>query len=270
MFGQIALLLPACLILLSATATPPVEDPIGQAVQRAGNWLVSFPEEQLRFDAAIGLHGIRQRIDSDPLQAAWERAARVAERDSDNPMRRFWLPDASSPREATSGWIAPGPADERVNTNRVIAEALHCRENGWRPETTAYIIGPMRDEGGYHTVHGLWALTIARSNGCIPEADFRHPAELLLKEIRQAQAGAAEPHATLEIDLFAERLLMTLLANPAAGEAPDWAARLLALQNEDGSWGTAAEGERAYYRYHATMTAAWALAEYSATFLPRE
>jgi hypothetical protein len=58
---------------------------------------------------------------------------------------------------------------------------------------------------------------------------------------------------------------MTLLADPDSDSAHDWATRLLAVQNADGSWGATEEGENAYRQYHATMVSAWALAEYHFT-----
>ena len=259
----------ACLIAVVvavATATVATDrESVMPAVLRTGAWLAEFPVDDLRFDAAIGLHEIRSEVDSTEFADAWRRAVEVADRDEDNPLRKFWDPAVTAPAKFTAGWTVPGPNDSRVNTNRPVAEALHCVANGWRSETTAYVAGPMRDDGGYHTTHGLWALTIARTNGCLAESEFQLVARTLVDEIRAALTAAPEPQSVLEIDLFAERLLVTVLADEDTPVLNVWVSRHVALQNEDGSWGTLAEGEDAYFQYHATLVSAWALAEYAAS-----
>lgn len=233
-----------------------------RALFRAGEWLASFPQTALRFDAAMGLSQIRQTVDSDALRVAFKRARTVADRDNDHPHRRFWIPGFHAPARDTSQWEVPSDGSQRVNTNRVVSEALHCAENGWRAQTMRYVCGPMRDSGGYQTTHALWALHIAHQNGCIAEADFDACARALQSELRTYQPTTLEPHATLDIDLYAERLLTLVLSGYPDPVVNDWAADLIHLQGRDGSWGVSANSEEPYYRYHATMVVSWALAEW--------
>src|SRR5262249_14793580 len=142
------------------------------ALERAAQWLAAFPDTALRFDAALILAMTRQSVDSPSLHAAFERARSVADRDQDNPQRRFWPPDVTVTAEHPSRWPVPTDAGQRVNTNRVVAEALFCKENGWRADTMRYVCGPMRDDGGYQTTHALWALFLAHRNGCVSETDY--------------------------------------------------------------------------------------------------
>lgn len=227
------------------------------AIARAASWLAAFPEDELRFDAAIVLAAIRQHVDSEALRAAYARAREHADRDHDNPMRRAFDETVRVPKAVSAGWPVPAPGEPRVNVNRVVVEALHCRDNGLRPETLAYITGPMRDSGGYHTTHAMWALTIARDRGCL--SDFGKRAAPLVAELREHQP-AAPGNAVLAIDLFAERLLMLELAGERGADITAWRKRLIAAQAEDGGFGVPAAGEAPYFRYHATLAATWALA----------
>lgn len=228
------------------------------AVGRAAEWLADFPRNQLRFDAATMLSGVRRTFDSDALRRAFATARSVADRDDDNPRRRFWVPEMRIDAARTSRWQVPTDGS-RVNTNRVVEEALYCAENGWRPETTRYVCGPMRDDGGYQSAHGLWVLSIARRNGCVEEEACLAS---LQAELAAAQPDRLAPRATLDIDLFAERLMVLLASGYRQPAVDGWAEELLALQDAGGSWGVEQAGERPYYRYHATALSVWALAEW--------
>jgi len=248
--------------VLEAACTPgpcPIATQIDQAIERAGRWLVAYPEP-LRFDAAIMLSHVRRFVDNDALRTAYAQAREVADRDHDHPHRRVWLPDFSSPPEHTSRWQAPAVGEARINTNRVISEALHCAENGWREQTEAYICGPMRDAAGFHSTHALWALDIARRAGCL--RDGACIAELQ-QELEAVQPADFRPETTLDVDLYAERVLMLLRTGREPVAARSWVEALLALQEPAGSWGKG-EDRNPYFRYHATAMTAWALAEWQA------
>ncbi|HSD89511.1 MAG TPA: hypothetical protein VLB44_18400 [Kofleriaceae bacterium] len=226
-------------------------------IDRAAAWLAAFPADHLRFDAAIGLAAIRARTDSDALRAASARAREVSDRDTDNPLRRGYDDAARVAPAVSAGWPLPKPGEPRANVNRVVAEAMHCKENGIRRETLAYIAGPMRDEGGYQTTHALWALAIARDHGCL--TDFAERARPLIAELREHQT--APPATSVSaIDLYAERLLMIELAGEQGADIEAWRRRLIELQAEDGGFGELAPDQDSYLRYHATLVAAWALA----------
>jgi hypothetical protein len=207
----------------------------------------------LNFDAVIVLALVRARLDSPALAHAFERADARLDRDRGHPLRRFLEPDFRLPPAAVA-WEPTAGAAGRVNPDRLLVEALHCRDHGWRPGSTAYACGPMRDGGGYHSAHGLWALLLARERGCLP-ASADVCIDALRHELDGAQPLLPAFWSTLDVDLYAERAVMLSLS----GRAPQGVAPLLERQNGDGSWGVESPGEDPYFRFHATMMAAWAL-----------
>lgn len=239
-----------------------VWDRLDLVMSRAASWLATFPTTDLGFDAAIMLSQIRDTVNSDALTLAFDRARAVADRDADHPQRAFWNSAATAPREHTAGWAIPSEPGKRVNVNYPLTEALYCRSNGWRAETTAYVCGPMRDDGGYQTTHALWALDLAFRRGCVTPAAFEACARILQAELAAAQASPFAPQATLDIDLYAERLLTVAMTGSADTAMNTWAATVMALQHSDGSWGIAKEGEAPFWQYHATAISTWALAEW--------
>lgn len=233
-------------------------DRVDLALQRAAAWMNRF-DGDLRFDAAVLLTLIREHVDGPDLRAAFAKARARADFDADHPHRRLWTPDFVSPAEHTRSWKVPGAADKRVNPNFVVSEALHCGSNGWRNETERYVCGPMRDDGGYQSTHALWALDIATRNRCTRAEEC---VASLRREMRDRQPNPFFPAKTLDIDLFAERLALYVRTGPVDARVDDDIDRLLALQQPDGSWGITSDDD-AYYRYHATGAAAWALAEWA-------
>lgn len=237
-------------------------DRVELALVRAARWMATFDEGPTRFDAAVALHEIRETVDSDTLRTAFAAARQRADGDHDHPQRRFWIADFASEAKHTSRWAVPGEPGQRVNVNKVLHEALYCKEYGWRPATMAYVCGPMRDAGGYETTHGLWALAIAVENGCLKDADYIPCARALHAELAAAQPAELRPQVTLDVDLYAERLLQPLMTGFVDPAIERWVDALLAVQNPDGSWGIRREGEDPYYRYHATMMSAWSFSEW--------
>ena len=237
--------------------------PAWQAMQKASAWMSRFPDGELQFDAAIMLSQIETKVDGDALRRASKLARALADRDADHPHRRFYDPSFRSPRKDTASWVAPSAGGARVSPNFVLSEALHCAENGWRAETNAYVCGPMRDAGGYHTVHGLWALLIARENGClqgVPDCS-----RSLIDELLAAQPERLEPKKSLDVDLYAERLLMLQKSGIAGSPIDAGVTVLLANQDADGSFGVRIADEPPYFRFHTTAIATWALAEWYAS-----
>jgi hypothetical protein len=248
--------------LACSGAACPERERAWRAMQNAAAWMARFPDGELRFDAAIMLSQIQTSVDGEMLRRAAALARANADRDADHPHRRFYDPAFRSPREHTATWTAPPPGGSRVNPNLVVSEALHCAENGWRPEATAYACGAMRDHGGYHSVHALWALLLARDQGCVDLTATAPCLRSLEEELTAAQPAELAPARTLDVDLYAERLLM-LVKSGARGPAIDASvAALLAHQDSDGSFGVRVPGEQPYHRFHATAIATWALAEW--------
>ena len=226
------------------------------AIDRARHWMDAYTDE-VRFDAAIGAHHTWALVGDDGWKAL--RNKRIgALTDHDHEHRRFF-DDGFRLREREA-WTIPGEGDKPANPNRVLTEALYCTELGWRPQVEAYACGPMRDDGGYYTTHALWALVIARDNACTPAECVPD----MVEELTRAQPTELKPTKTLDIDLYAERLLTTCMAE-CPDSADDWAHQLVRAQGADGSWGVPDSEESAYYRYHATMISAWGLAQWAAS-----
>jgi hypothetical protein len=250
----------ALLTLLLATTPPTAEAPTHAALVRAGEWMAAYAANQsLNFDAVIVLSLLRRSIDTPGLTLAFERAHGRLDRDRGHPLRRLVDPEFRLPPELSRGWAVPEGAAPRINPDRVLTEALYCDENGWRRETADYVCGALRDAGGYYSAHALWAVVLARERGCFLGPDAQACTEALRRELLAAQPLFLVPWSTLDIDLFAERLVMLLLSGPLPAWARDGARQLLVQQGADGSWGVAAPGEPPYLRFHATMMAAWAL-----------
>jgi len=248
------------LLLLLLLSSAPAGDATEASLARASNWLAAYAasEEPLNFDAVIVLSFLA-RSGVAGSEAAFTRANQRLDRDRGHPHRRFFEEEFRLPASLSVGWQVPAGPAPRVNPDRLLTEALHCRENGLRPEAVAYACGAMRDGGGYHSVHGLWALVEAGRRGCLSPAGAACLEELR-REVAAAQPLRFVPWSTMDIDLYAERLVVLALSGglpPALAAAP---ATLLELQNADGSWGLAGD-ELPYMRFHATMMAAWALAE---------
>jgi hypothetical protein len=218
------------------------------ALARAGAFLAD--QGELRFDAAIGVSEVVAIVTDSRWQEALAEARSSAARDPDHPLRRAFDPAFRVAPGVTTSWTAPGPG-ERIPFNRVTAEALHCPEHGWRPETEAYTCGAMRD-AGYGTTHALWALQLARAAGC---TQAPCAAELASELSAWLASPWPEPAPLAEVDLRAEAAVMLLREGVAASEAVE---HLLALQGPDGGWGLPQDD--APLRYHATVLAAWAIA----------
>lgn len=235
--------------------TGPSPEAVSAALEKAHGWLAAY-SERIRFDATLGTFAVGA-LRGEPWPTLHQRLVSQAQ-DPDHEHRRLFDPTYTLPAEHVLGWEAP--AEGRANPNRVVTEALFCSDHGWRPATDAYTCGPMRDQGGYQSTHALWALSIARDQGCL-KGPSCIPA--LVDELSAAQPEAPTPERSLDLDLYAERLLMRCLVDQC-GDGADEAGWLVQLQDPDGSWGVPAEGEDPYHRYHATMMAAWALAEWDA------
>jgi hypothetical protein len=119
----------------------------------------------------------------------------------------------------------------------------------------------MRDEGGYHTTHALWALSIAHRTGCIAASEFEPCVRSIQKELVAAQPQSLVPQATLDIDIFSERLLTLILTGYRDPVVDQWAQNLMHLQGPNGSWVVPHDSDPPYYRYH-TAASAWALTEW--------
>ena len=220
-----------------------------------GCWSV-LQQKRRRFDALLGAAAIRDRYPSQAAKQLFENLSKRVDRDAGHPQRRYFDANFRLPKEISHAWTPPQSG--RVNPNRVVTEALHCQDHGLRQATIHYICGPMRDAGSYHTAHALWALVLAQRSGCI-QAEATCFSELQ-QELLEAQPNELKVKHTLDIDLYAERMLMLLNAGNSKANYQAWANNLMKLQQGDGSYGVHSEEEQLAYRYHATMITTWALA----------
>ena len=244
----------AAWLMACGGGSEPLRPRVEAAVERAAAWQLAW-EGPLRFDSRLAAHAVREHVRT-PATAAVVAKADGAVDDPDHALMILLDPDAKLPAEAITGWAPPVEGAERVNVNRVVGEAAHCAEHGLRPEALAYLCGPMRDEGGFHTTHAAWALALAKQRGCVPEACT----DSLVEELVRHQPAPEKVSTTLEVDLYAERLLMVQLLGSEAPEA--WVEGLLGLQAQDGSFHLGDDVQVDYLPYHATMVGSWALAEW--------
>ena len=229
------------------------------AIDNGLRWMHTRPAtERRRFDALIGAAVIRRLYPTPQAEDLFRELLSRVDSDGGHPQRRLFEKEFKIPKEISHGWKSTDA--ERVNPNRVITEALHCKDHGLREQTLVYLCGPMRDSGGYHTTHALWALIIATDADCVARDDTCF-AELQ-QELQDAQPARFAPENTLDVDLYAERLLFLLESGSEDPRYQTWVNNLLAAQNADGSFGIDAEGESSVYRYHATLVATWAFARW--------
>lgn len=248
----------------SRSASSPTETDVRGAIERAVEFMSTVPTSELHFDSALMLSQIRRHFDFPALDREFTRARTVADRDHDHPHRVLWVPDLEVPAKVTAGWTVPTGGGKRAKTNDPLSEAMHCKRNGFRPETLAYMCGAFRDEGGYYTTHGLWAVVLARDAGCVGNAETAECVTSLQAELLDAQPDTLAPQKALDTDLYAERLLTLVLSGRPGKDIDGFARELLAQQQPDGSFTLPNADEPPYYAYHATGTSAWALAEWDA------
>ncbi|TNE87180.1 MAG: hypothetical protein EP330_19630 [Deltaproteobacteria bacterium] len=233
-----------------------LEARVEAAMHRAAPFLADWPGE-LRFDAAIGLHEIREVASHPDLDRAWERARAVADHDADHLHRRFWADIEVPP---TNTWVLP--SEGRPKVNDVVAEALWCDRYPIREQTLAYLAGDMRDDGGYWSTHAAWSLALAHERGCLDDARFDELAAPIRADLLAHQPATLTDPSEADVDLFAERLSGLVWLGHAGPEIEESVEVLLAHQREDGGWGEPSEDVNPYFGYHAALVSSWALAEY--------
>ena len=238
---------------LDVAGVGPTSVEVNGALTRAAAWASSY-QGDTRFDAVMMAWAIAD-VSEHPGWRDLDVRLRGELTDTDHEHTKLWMPDYQLPIEHVHRWTTPTDGS-RINPNRVLTEALFCQDHGWRAQTTEYVCGAMRDDGRYHTTHGLWALVLANRRGCVDRAC----ADSLVEELESHQPDDLAPATTLDVDLYAERLLTVTLAEPDKAVISAWAKTLIGAQNGDGSWGMNTPADTSYPKYHATSASAWALA----------
>ena len=245
-------------------------------VAAALRFLSSFSEDELGYDAAVGMHYINQTCAIDPadhaakhwLDLAYKNAMARAAMDNDHPSQRLWNSSftacASSSSSLLSDLRTYKISSRRINPNRILLAALECaactHNRRMHAEAVEYLCSGMRDNGGYQTTHAMWALVIARDNRCDVSAKCMRDIRDEILYFQRSQPPFFS--STLDVDLFAERLLMLALAHhPNATELQQWGAILASAQQPNGKFGVSSTplGENLYYSYHSTFVSTWAL-----------
>ncbi|MEQ1502778.1 MAG: hypothetical protein ABMB14_11140 [Myxococcota bacterium] len=174
-----------------------------------------------------------------------------------DPRRRLVVPTARLD-EDPSGWWAVGQPGIEVHQSQVLVEVLYCPEYGLRRSTIDWICGPFRDGGGRGSTHAAWFLDLAVDAGCVPRADTC--LDPVVDELVTGALGWTSPPTTdLDRDLLAEQILFAVLAGSPPEPLAAAVDRLLASQQPDGGFGAPDR-----IGAHATFTAGWALAAWSA------
>jgi len=213
----------------------------------------------------VGLAATRARLWWPDLQACFARLRGAALQDRDHPLTGLIAPELAGKLDV--GHLQrrriPRPGQGRINPNVVVFRAAHCRRAGFPDAWLAYVTGPMRDEGEYHSAHALWTLQLLRERGCQADRALRQGIASLQSELLRAQRRTTTLSTTRAIDLYAERLLFVRLSGAPRSVLLPFVPRLLAAQRADGAF--AAPGERRpHWLQHATTVAIWALS----TLLP--
>lgn len=236
-------------------APPTREARAREAVEQALRWMEDHADEpRSKLDVAIGLSAVAALLPTPTAEGLRDRLVPVHDRSGD-PRRRLYDPAhrLAEPPPASVG------ADGRPNPNAALVEALHCPEWPLRSETLAAVCGPLRDGGGYGSTHAAWIVAEAVERGCVPRAETC--AEAMVAELTGPWPPLA---ATLDRDLLCERVAFGLRAG-APPEAFDGAVdAILHAQGADGGFAVPAEGEPAWWAWHATLACAWGLAAWAA------
>ena len=233
------------------------------SLDRASGWMKRYLEtEDARFDAAFLLHHVRRVADSEDLKEVHEVVREQVNWDRGHPLRVLADPSFIEriPPGTSHGWSAPD--EGRVNANRVLVEAAHCARDGWRDQTTTYVCGNMRDQGGFQTTHALWSLDYAVEQQCVERAQVSACLLSLQEELLAAQRSADEPASTTEMDLFIQRVIMLIRSGSVAPELEAWVIQVAHWQRADGAWGIASDEDDPYYEFHVTMMGVWAIIEW--------
>ncbi len=230
------------------------------AIHRGIQALCRVPETQLRYDTALSLVMVRKRLFWPELEPCYARIKARALKDDDNPMNVLIDPAAARPIDAHALQRLPIPkaGQARTNVNHIVIRAVHCRRFPVPRKVFAYLIGPMRDHGGYHSTHALWSLLMMRRQGCGDRAEVERAVASLRQELQDALTKQPAMSTTPSIDLNAERILFLVESGVAVDRLSGPVQRLLAAQRPDGVFATSRE-ERAPWRVHATSVSVWAL-----------
>ena len=231
------------------------------SLRRAIGVICAWPQDALRYDTALGLAAVARRVKlTGELAACTARIKSWALKDVDHPMATFI--DARRAHRTNLERLAkrsiPKPGEKRRDVNTIVWRAFHCDRLPFDDVAWAYATGHMRDGGGYYTTHALWALSFLRDKKCRDPGAVEAAILELRKELSEAQAKTAELSTTQDIDLFAEQLLMRLLAGAPREQLRPELTRLLKTQRDDGAFGV--EGESGPWVLHATTLGAWILA----------
>ena len=247
-----------------ARKTPPRKGPdIRKAIRRGVEAICKIPEQNLRHDTATGLSHVRRVIWWKDLDGCFDRIKKRAFKDHDNPLNVLIDPSYRGPISIDSILKSrlPKPGEKRINVNRILSRAAHCKKNTFTDPAFAYTTGPMRDSGGFHSTHAIWALIILKERGCRTGPKLDKAILDLRKELSDAQKKGLDPKTTRNIDLYAERIMCLAMSGESPESLAPFVEKLMATQRKDGLFATPTEKQK-HWLLHCTTVSVWALAEF--------
>jgi hypothetical protein len=123
-----------------------------------------------------------------------------------------------------------------IPTDRLLVSALYCDRLGL-PPSFAEALGRAVGQGGYAATHALLSWVWVQDNGCeltLPDG--------FVEEMYGAVAAIIDDDPTSVNDIKLEAGAFLCLARRSARVDLGFVRRVIAFQNEDGGWGTPAEG----------------------------
>lgn len=198
-------------------------------IARAINFLQSAREPH----ALLFMGLMHRRFGIQEFADCHERYAEVLPEHPDRtPVLRVFrrMFDANNPLE---------PADwehVRVPTDRLLVSALYCDRLGL-PPSFGEALGRAVGQGGYAATHALLAWVWVQENGCelaVPEG--------FVDEMVGAVAAIIDADPTSVNDIKLEAGAFLCLARRSSRVDLGFVRRVIAFQNDDGGWGTPAEG----------------------------
>ena len=141
--------------------------------------------------------------------------------------------------------------DDAIGTDRLLVPALYCRERPFSEDKFFTTLSVNTRLGGNELVHAAGAQEWAYELGCI-EHTGRWKV-LREEQVRRLADEAAE--FTRVEDLFVNILSMLYYVGAPQDVRPEWLARIVQEQHEDGGWGIGGSDD------HTTLHALWTLLE---------
>lgn len=241
-------------------ASAPLPQRVKKSIRLGIQALCRFEDKDLRHDTAMVLTLVRKILFWPELEPCYARIKTQALKDHDHPLNV--LIDSGYAKNVDLERIRrlpiPEAGQKRTNVNHIVFRAAHCPKVPFPDKAFAYLVGPMRDNGGFHSTHAMWALLMMRSQGCGQRAKVEKAVASLRDELTKALNASGEMKSTRGIDLNAERILFLVQSGVRVDALSGPVQKLLSAQRPDGAF-AAPQEKRRRWLLHATTVSVWAL-----------